>query len=211
MILIVGLGNPGEKFKKTRHNLGRLVVNTWQLIAGFSGFRFEKKSNALISKGVLDKKQIILALPETFMNNSGKSVKMLTKSYKLKPNNLIIVHDDIDLPIGKIRISKNRGSAGHKGVESIIKELGTKNFTRVRIGICPQDFKPKDVDKTSTRAKLGAGLVLHRNKISGAGFVLQRFNKEEEKVVQEIIKKSCLAIEMIVEEGIEKASQQYNQ
>ena len=104
MFLVVGLGNPGEKFKKTRHNLGRLVVSTWQLMVGFPDFRLEKRLNALISKGVLDKKQIILSLPETFMNNSVKSVKMLTKSYKLKPNNLIIVNDEIDLPLGTIRI-----------------------------------------------------------------------------------------------------------
>jgi len=214
MILIIGLGNPGEKFKKTRHNLGRLVVSAWQLIAGFPGFRFEKKSNALISKGTFDKKKAILALPETFMNNSGKSVKSLTTNYRLQTTNLIVVHDDIDLPLGKIRISKGQSSAGHKGVESIIRELGTKNFTRIRIGICPQDFKPKGVDKPSTRAKLDAGPVPHppppSRRRGGAGFVLQRFNKEEEKVVQEIIKKSCLAIEMIIEEGIEKTRQKYN-
>ena len=153
MILVIGLGNPGEKYKKTRHNLGRLVVSTWQFIIGFPDFRLEKKSNALISKGTFEQKRIILTLPETFMNNSGKSVKMLTKSYKLKPNNLIIVHDDIDLPLGTIRISIDRGAAGHKGVESIIKELGTKNFIRVRIGICPQDFKPKGVNKFGGKPK----------------------------------------------------------
>lgn len=183
MFLIVGLGNPGEKFQNTRHNIGRLVVNNWQLASCFSNFRLEKRLNALISKRVLDKKQIILALPETYMNNSGQAVKSLTISYKLQATSLIVVHDDIDLPLGKIRISKNRGSAGHKGVESIIKELETKNFIRIRIGIIPEKGKPKNVEK----------------------FVLQRFNKEEEKVVQEVIKKSWLIIETIINEGIEKA------
>ncbi|MCH8741811.1 peptidyl-tRNA hydrolase [Patescibacteria group bacterium] len=219
MFLIVGLGNPGKKFQNTRHNIGRLVINSWQLASRFLDFRIEKRLNALISKGVLDKKQIILALPETFMNNSGKAVKSLTTRYppearlakggkipargetpavgeirqgrrqRRQNTSLIVVHDDIDLPLGTVRISIDRGSAGHKGVESIIKELGTKNFIRVRIGICPQDFKPKGVDK----------------------FVLEKFNKKEEGKIKEIIKKSFLVIEMIIKEGIEKARQKYNQ
>jgi len=100
------------------------------------------------------------------MNNSGKSVKILLSFYK--PKEIIIVHDDIDLPLGKIRISKNRGSAGHKGVESIIKEVGTKNFTRFRIGIQPKAEKPKNVEK----------------------YVLQKFDKEEKKIIKQVIKEA---------------------
>jgi len=183
MLLIVGLGNPGRKYENTRHNIGSKVVNELK---------------------VLNLRNTILAKPSTFMNESGMAVKNLLRTHHLKPNNLIVVHDDIDLPIGKIRIVKNRGAAGHKGVESIIKELKTKDFIRFRIGICPNPEKP------STRAKLGAGLVPHRNKISGAGFVLEKFNKKEEKLVEEIIKETVEAIEFFLKEGLEKAMSKFN-
>jgi len=199
MILVVGLGNPGEKYKKTRHNLGRAAVSSWQQVTGFQNFRFEKKSNALISKGIFDKKKVILALPETFMNNSGKSVKSLSTSCppagevgrgkKLPATSLIIVHDDIDLPLGKIRISKDRGSAGHKGIDSIIKELGVKNLMRIRMGIQPETGKPKNIER----------------------FVLEKFDEKEWHKAKEIISKSGLAIEMILKEGIDNAQQKYNQ
>ena len=190
MILIIGLGNPGRKFRKTRHNLGRLVVSRWQKVVRFPKFKFEKKFNALISKGIFDNRKMILALPETFMNNSGKSVKLLVTRYRLPITNLQVVHDDIDLPIGKIKIVKNRGAAGHKGVQSIIDELGTKNFIRFRIGIKPKTYNltPKTLDE----------------------FVLQKFNKKEEKILKEVIKRTCQAIEIALKEGVEKAMSRFN-
>jgi len=138
MILIAGLGNPGKKYQGTRHNIGFLVIDQLK---------------------TLNPEGVVLAKPQTFMNNSGKAVKSLLGDYKEKPENLIVVHDDIDLPLGKIKIAKDRGAAGHKGVESIIKELKTKNFTRLRIGIQPKSGKPR------------------KSEI----FVLQKFKKEEEK------------------------------
>ncbi len=167
MVLIVGLGNPGRKFQKTRHNIGSRVID-------------ELES--------LNLKGIILAKPQVYMNQSGLAVKGLIKNHKLKVEDLIIIHDDIDLPLGKIRIVKNRGAAGHKGVESIIKSLGTKNFVRFRIGICPKLGKPKRPEK----------------------FVLQKFNRKEEKIVKEVIKKTATAIEIFLEEGLEKAMQEFN-
>jgi PTH1 family peptidyl-tRNA hydrolase len=167
MILIIGLGNPGKKYEKTRHNIGFGVIN--QL-------------------GFLRNQGVVLAKSKTFMNLSGKAVKNLLKTYRLKPNNLFVIHDDIDLPLGKIRISKGRGSAGHKGVESIIKELETKNFVRFRIGIQPKTGKPKNPEE----------------------FVLQKFNKEEKKIVEETIKKTAEAIEFSLKESPEKAMSKYN-
>ena len=167
MILIVGLGNPGKKYQKTRHNIGSEVIS-------------ELES--------LNLKNVALVKPTTFMNESGKAVKKLISNYQFPISNLWVIHDDIDLPLGKIRISKGRGAAGHKGVESIIKELGTKNFVRFRIGICPQAGKPKNPEK----------------------FVLQKFNKKEEKTVKEAIKKTAAAIEVFLKEGIEKAMAQFN-
>jgi len=168
MFLIVGLGNPGKKYQKTRHNIGSRIVD-------------ELES--------LNLKEVILAKPKTFMNLSGKAVKKLTKTYNLKSNNLIVVHDDIDLPLGKIRIVKNRGAAGHKGVESIIKELGTKNFIRFRIGICPKSGKPRNPER----------------------FVLQKFNKEKEEIVGEVIRQTMKAVEVLLKERMEKAMTKFNE
>jgi len=167
MILIVGLGNPGKKYQKTRHNIG---------------FRVIDKLKPLNLKGV------ILAKPQTFMNLSGKAVKKLMSNVKCQMSNLWVIHDDIDLPLGKIRISKGRSSAGHKGVESIIRELKTKNFVRFRVGIQPKTGKPRNPEK----------------------FVLQKFNKEEEKIIKEVIEKAVEAIEFSLKEGLEKAQNKYN-
>jgi PTH1 family peptidyl-tRNA hydrolase len=167
MILIVGLGNPGKKYEKTRHNLGFRVVD---------------------ELGFLNREKIVLVKPKTFMNLSGKAVKSLIKKYKMPIINLWVAHDDIDIPLGKIRISKGRGAAGHKGVESIIKELGTKNFIRFRIGILPKTGKPKKPEK----------------------FVLQKFNKNEERIVKEVIEKAMKAIDFSLKEGLEKAMSKYN-
>ena len=152
MFLIVGLGNPGEEYKHTRHNVGFMALDAL------------KK---------LELPNTIFAKPQVFMNNSGKAVKSLTKNYKLQTKNLVVVHDDIDLPLGVFKISRNRGSAGHKGVQSIIDELKTKDFNRIRIGICPQAGKPKQVDK----------------------FVLQNFTKGEEKILKEVIKQTIAEID----------------
>lgn len=182
MILIVGLGNPGKKYQKTRHNLGFQVVDEIRSSSRFANAR------VIDELGFLKDKKIILTKPKTFMNLSGKAVKSLIAKYKVPPLNLWVIHDDIDLPLGKIRISKGRGAAGHKGVESIIKELKTKNFVRFRIGIQPKTGKPRNPEK----------------------FVLQKFNKDEEKVAKEVIKKTAEAIDFFLEYGLEKAMSRFN-
>jgi len=153
MILIVGLGNPEKKYAKTRHNIGFRVIDTL--------------------RNELPNKDIILLKPETFMNDSGRAAKAMISYYKIPLENLYVIHDDIDLPFGTIRVSKDSSSAGHKGVQSIIDELGTQNFTRIRIGIRPQ----KEVDTIK--------------------FVLQEFSKEEEKQLLEIIKKAVEQIKLL--------------
>src|SRR4030042_3170609 len=155
MTLIVGLGNPGKQYDKTRHNIGFKAIEEIAKIFDFPAFTAKSIFKAEISKGIYNKKNIVLAKPKTFMNLSGQAVKLLIKSFKTKE--LIVIHDDIDIPLGKIRIANNRGAANHNGVESIIKELKTKNFIRLRIGIKPK-IKIKALDR----------------------FVLQKFNKEEE-------------------------------
>ena len=188
MILIVGLGNPGIKYERTRHNIGFRVLDKLQKENDFPDFKFSKKSNSLISKKNTGKEEIILSKSETFMNNSGQTVKKLITYYSMPLTNLIVVHDDLDLLLGKMRISKNRGSAGHKGVESIIKELGSKNFARLRIGIRNQKSKVKNSEK----------------------FVLKNFTKEEAKTIEKIIKESCSSLKMILSKGFEKAMNKFN-
>jgi len=191
MILIVGLGNPGEKYQKTRHNIGFRAVDEFQRNNNFPEFIFSKKFQAEISKGFSDSGKMIITKPQTFMNLSGRAAKALIRNYKLESKNLIIVHDDIDLPLGKIRVVKDRGAGGHKGVESIIRELGTKNFIRFRIGIKPNvklQFKIQNVES----------------------FVLKKFTKDEEKIVEEIIKKTAKAIEFYLKEELEKTMNEFN-
>lgn len=206
MTLIVGLGNPGKKYIRTRHNLGFRVVDKFAEENKFPRFKSSKKFNSLISKGKFDKKKVILAKPQTFMNESGKAVKTLMDFYKTTRTVLVVVHDDIDLPLGKIKIVKNRGTAGHKGVQSIIDELGTKNFIRFRIGIKPKTGKPKNVAKFVLQKPSKA-----KPSEAGDETKSQRpFNKKEEKILKEVIKKTVGAIETAITEGIEKAMNKFN-
>ena len=173
MKLIIGLGNPGQKYEKTRHNLGFRALEKLKESLGFEDWNPAKKFKSLISEGHFNEQKIILAKPQTFMNNSGQAVKPLIENFKLEIENLLIIHDDIDLPLGEIRIQKGRGSAGHKGVQSIIEMLGAKDFTRIRIGIRPKNEKRKlDTEK----------------------FVLEKFTDEEEEIIEKTIKK---AVEII--------------
>jgi len=140
MKLIIGLGNPGDKYEKTRHNAGFLFVDYIQneMFDLFSSWRRFKKLEADISGAKIGGEEINLVKPQTFMNDSGRAVKNIAIMYKLKDlHDLYIIHDDIDLEFGKYKIQKNRGSAGHNGVQSIINYLKTNNFTRTRIGIYP--------------------------------------------------------------------------
>ena len=184
MILIVGLGNPGKKYENTRHNLGFRVVDQLKKDLNLADFDFDKKSNSFFSKN----NNLLLVKPDTYMNLSGQAVNSLSSYYKIKEEDKIIIHDDIDLPIGQVRISRDRGSAGHKGVESIIKNLGTKNFTRIRVGIKPKSGKPKETED----------------------FVLKGFTKEEKGIIDQSIKRSVEAIKAIVKDGPEKAMNIFN-
>jgi len=139
MRLIVGLGNPGEKFKYQRHNFGFLVLDN--LAQKYGGvFRVNKKLNSEIAASVIFGEKIILAKPQTFMNQSGQAVGALLRFYRLMPENLTVVHDDADLPFGEFKLTKNQGAAGHNGVISIIEYLKTQNFTRLRLGIRPKNI-----------------------------------------------------------------------
>jgi PTH1 family peptidyl-tRNA hydrolase len=192
MKIIVGLGNPGKKFEKTRHNLGFMVLDRFARKNKFPKFEMRKEFLAMVSEKKIEKEKIILAKPQTFMNNSGLAVKQIleklrTSNIEHLTSNLWVIHDDLDIPFGKIKISFGRGSAGHKGVQSIIDEIGTKDFVRFRIGIRKEE-----------------------EGIRKKEFVLEKFNKNEEKVLKKVIEMACQAIEMAIKEGIEKAMQKFN-
>lgn len=184
--IIIGLGNPGEKYKNTRHNAGFLAVDEIARENNFSSFSFEKKYNAEISEGKIVKEKVILAKPQTFMNNSGKTAGILAKTYKLKAKNFIIIHDDKDLPLGKIKICQERGSAGHKGVESIIKAINNKELVRIRIG-------------TASKKNIKAEKI-----------VLKNFNEEDQTLIKKAIKKTAESASAIIDKGLNKTMNEFN-
>jgi len=142
MFLIIGLGNPGEKYEMTRHNVGFLALD--MITRDVHAEKFSKKTNfhAQVAKGILDQKNILLVKPTTYMNQSGSSIGAMLDYYKLEPKDIILIHDDKDFDLGEIRIATESASAGHNGVRDIFDTLGTKQITRVRIGIGP---KPEDI------------------------------------------------------------------
>ena len=181
MIIIIGLGNPGEQYKNTRHNVGFMAVDEFAKKNDFPEFKLQKKSKAEIS----EKENLILVKPHTFMNESGKAVREIIKNKSV--DNIIVIHDDIDLPIGKIKIGQERGSAGHKGVESIIQNIGNEGLVRIRIGIGSD------------------------NKVEAMKIVLKNFSPEEQKIINESIQKTIEALELFIKEGLEKTMNEYNQ
>lgn len=190
MKLIVGLGNPGKEYENTRHNIGFAVIGSWKLEAGsFSDWKINKKFNAEISEGKIGNEKIILLRPQTFMNNSGQAVAAAAHFYKIKPADILTIHDDIDLPLGKIRIKKDGSSGGHRGVESIITALGAENFVRLKIGVGPKTRPPR---------------------FDAANFVLKKFGKTEDKNLAEVIKKTTAAVAIIMNDGAETAMNQFN-
>ena len=170
MFLIVGLGNPGIKYNNTRHNIGFRIIDALAKENNFPEFKLSKKHNSLISENIIDDKKIMLVKPQTFMNNSGKAIQSIIDYLSLTFDNLLVVHDDIDIEIGEIKISKNSRSAGHKGVQSIIDEIGTKDFARLRMGIKP--------------------ITENQRAIETEKFVLEKLNQNEEKILANIIAQS---------------------
>lgn len=187
-LVIVGLGNPGKEYEKTRHNAGRNAVELVAKQNDFDNFVFNKKANALVARGALG----TLVLPETLMNLSGKAVAAFVKSPKAAKN-LLVIHDDLDLPLGTIKMVFARGSGGHKGVESVMRAIKTQDFARIRIGIAPlgkknQAKKLKDDEKV---IKL----------------VIGKWKPAEEAMVKKVLKKAAEAARLFATSGIESATQ----
>jgi peptidyl-tRNA hydrolase, PTH1 family len=173
MKLIVGLGNPGKRYEKTRHNVGFMIVeklHTLLDIHTVSPWELSKKFNAFIAGGSINDEKVFLVKPMTFMNNSGEAVGLIAHYYKIVPEDIIVVHDDKDLPLGTVKVQQNRGHGGHNGIRSITQHIGTKDFGRIRVGIASKNEK-----RMSDTAQ----------------FVLGKFGLLEKKRVEEIINKAA--------------------
>jgi len=187
MWIIAGLGNPGAKYSATRHNIGFKVID---LLSEKHFISLRKTDMYFEGKGAIEGMDVILLKPLTFMNKSGLAVKKILKKTSLISNDLtdrlIVVHDDLDLNLGILKIRRNGSSGGHRGIESIIQELGTKNFVRIKVGI--------GRDKT----------------IPVEEYVLQNFKLQEKKLIKDVIMCASLAVTAVVTEGIDKAMNKYN-
>ena len=184
MYLIVGLGNPGNRYRATRHNIGFMVLE--KLAAKLELDLSQKSFNALWGKGKIASKNVILAMPQTYMNLSGNAVRQLHAFFKTEISNLIVIHDDLDLSFGSVRLKTGGGNAGHKGLASIEENLGSSEFMRIRLGI------GKPVDKSRIE-----------------GYVLEPFGKEELSVLPEIIQWAADAATEIVSSGMQTAIGNY--
>jgi PTH1 family peptidyl-tRNA hydrolase len=183
--LIVGLGNPGRKFEHNRHNVGFMLLNRLSIKLGESFGKVEAK--ALIAKTIFKGERVILVKPQTYMNNSGMSVSSMARFYQVAPANLLVAYDDVDLPLGILRLRPSGGSAGQKGMQSIIERLGTDEFPRLRIGT----GRPP-------------------GRMDAADYVLQDFPAQETDLLNETLDRAVEAVLIFIQDGLDKAMNLYN-
>jgi PTH1 family peptidyl-tRNA hydrolase len=187
MKLIVGLGNPGRNYARNRHNIGFICLNHF---ARSHGVKFDRKqAHARTGRGKIASNEVVLAKPQTHMNSSGESVSRLVNKFNINLEDLIVIHDDLDLPLGKIRLSSGSSSGGHKGINSIIKDLGSQDFIRVRIGI----GRPAEASEEEVIA-----------------YVLSDFTSEQKHAIAQAIPKVSEALLCLLTEGLKAAMNKYN-
>ncbi len=185
MWAVVGLGNPGKQYAQTKHNAGFAFMKKLSKKWG-TGLK-KRKSSAKMIITARDKEKVLLAMPQTYMNRSGLAVKQIVQNYAIKLEKLLVVYDDFDIPVGEIRIRKEGSAGSHKGMSSIIKELGTSLIPRIRIGIGPLDLEDDTVD-----------------------FVLSPFRKDDNQKFNRSLEKACQATELFLSGQTEKAMNLYN-
>lgn len=187
MKLVVGLGNPGAAYKKTRHNVGFMVI---EALCNDCNTKMRKPASAALEKAVIHYRQQIFVLckPLTYMNLSGEAVRKLAKENNLKPEDILVVCDDIHLPLGRIKIKAGGSSGGHNGLASVLESLGTKNVSRLRIGISGSENKQEDLSK----------------------YVLANFSRQEQKILEASLISAKEAVVYWLENGIEKAMNTFN-
>lgn len=185
MLLVVGLGNPGKKYSSSRHNIGFMVIDE---VAKRLEIVLKKKGfNSLYCEAVIDHKKIVLLKPQTFMNQSGRAVHEAVNFYKISTNEVIVVQDEIDLPAGMMQIRSGGGSAGHRGIDSIIRCLGESDFIRIRVGIGRPSAKPQVVNH-----------------------VLSEFESDERETMKVMIERAADAVLETILYGLEKAMNKFN-
>ena len=190
MKIIVGLGNPGKEYEKSRHNAGWMVLDELHKELNGEPFKEEKKFKALISDGSYQGQKIVLVKPLTFMNLSGEAVQAVAAFYKVQPEDVICAYDDLDTPFGSIRIKPKGGAGTHNGMKSMVKHLG-ENFPRLRVGIESRgETSPEEHETTS--------------------FVLGKFNKSEQTTLKKVMKKYIEAIKTWIADGIEASMNAFN-
>jgi PTH1 family peptidyl-tRNA hydrolase len=185
MFLIIGLGNPGREYKDTRHNIGFMVID--RIAVRLNAQKIKVQAKAIVTDAIYQERKLILAKPQTYMNLSGQSVQGLLHFYKIPIENLIVAHDDLDIPFGTIRIRPGGGPGGQRGMASTIEQLGTKDFPRLRLGIGrpPGRMDPKD-------------------------YVLQEFSREDQKLLPDVLDRAADAALIFVTDGLNKAMNKYN-
>ena len=183
MWLIAGLGNPGSRYEKTRHNVGFLAV---EACIRRQPLDCKEKEDYKICKGSLGDEKIILLEPLTFMNRSGEAVRRIMQKSNISPEQLIVIHDDLDLETGSLKIRKKGSSGGHKGIESIIQHIGTQEFIRIKIGIGRDPFVPTEK------------------------YVLSKFRKDDIQVIREAVEKAVESVYAIINDGVERAMNRFN-
>jgi len=178
--LIAGLGNPGLKYKNTRHNIGFMVLRRWAelLDTRLAGRAFHAQGG----RARIGEQEIVLLCPQTYMNESGRSVRECADFYRIQAENILVVHDDLDVELGRIKVARNGGGGGHKGVLSIFRHLGTRDFHRVKIGVGRPRYD-EAVDE----------------------FVLRPFYKEDERTVKRVVEGAVEACELFVKRGVAQA------
>lgn len=183
--LLVGLGNPGREYRNTRHNIGFMAIDRLCKAAGISLSRVQLK--ALVGVGQFEGRRIVLAKPQTFMNLSGQAVNGLVRFYKVPLEQVMVAHDDLDLPLGTLRLRPGGGSAGQKGVASIIQQLGTQEFNRLRLGI----GRPP-------------------GRMDASAYVLQAFSASEQEMLDLVLDRAVAAVQTYIRFGLDTAMNQYN-
>jgi len=185
MYIIAGLGNPTREYEKTRHNVGFEVID---VLADMLGTTVEeKKFKGCDGRGIIGGEKVLLLKPQTFMNLSGESIRAASDFYKVDPEHIIIIYDDISLDVGQLRIRKKGSAGGHNGIKNIIAHLGTQEFPRIKVGV---GDKPKKMDL--------------------ADYVLSRFSKEDRAAMEDAFKEAAKAVEVMITEGMDIAMNQFN-
>ncbi len=188
MKLIVGLGNPGAKYEKTRHNIGFRVVRAFHTLHAeyFDGWK--AKHSALVSEGHINGDKIVLLLPQTFMNVSGQAVREAADFWKIAPEDIVIVNDDFSLPLGRLRVRREGSAGGHNGLKSIFERMGTKEIPRLRVGIANELL----------------------DKIPPEKFVLEPFSNDDETTLSTVLPHAADAIKLILHYGLDEAMNKFN-